>query len=155
MPDSGPGEGHVDHQQTEDWGTTAWWQQCLLPLFNLGNFKKPRRKRNGYVVIKCLFIRKGTGGVTTPQTPPPAYTSSLFVNKCSTGDVTVYSLLLSLSCIEGYECRLCIETFNWIRIFSVKSKDRFSQIFHKFLPKYRVPVGAFNFQNLMGLKLRM
>jgi hypothetical protein len=39
MPDSGPGEGHVDHQQTEEGGTAARREQCLLLLFNLEEFK--------------------------------------------------------------------------------------------------------------------
>jgi hypothetical protein len=74
MPDSGPGEGHVDDQQAEERGTTTSGKQRLLLLFNLGNFLKTRgEKRNGYVVFKCLFIRKGTGGVTIPQTPTPTY----------------------------------------------------------------------------------
>jgi hypothetical protein len=35
MPDSGPGEGHVDNQQAEEGGTAARGEQRLLLLFNL------------------------------------------------------------------------------------------------------------------------
>ncbi len=45
MPDSGPGEGHVDHQQAEEGGTAARREQCLLLLFNLGNFFKNRGEK--------------------------------------------------------------------------------------------------------------
>jgi hypothetical protein len=40
MPDSGPGEGHVDNQQAEEGGTATRREQCLLLLFNLRNLKK-------------------------------------------------------------------------------------------------------------------
>ncbi len=44
MPDSGPGEGHIDHQQTEEGVPTARGEQCLLLLFNLGNLKNRGEK---------------------------------------------------------------------------------------------------------------
>jgi hypothetical protein len=91
MPDGGPGEGHVDHQQTEEGGTAARGKQCLLLLFNLGNFLKTRgEKRNGYVVIKCTFIKKWT----REESRSPRHhqhTSSFFVNKYSKDDVILYS----------------------------------------------------------------
>ncbi len=46
MPDGGPGEGHVDHQQAEEGGTAARGKQCLLLLFNLWNSKKVIQSRN-------------------------------------------------------------------------------------------------------------
>jgi hypothetical protein len=111
MPDSGPGEGHIDHQQAEEGGTAARREQCLLLLFNLGNLKKSMKEitEEKKTVTSSSNVCSWERGREESRSPKHhQHTSGLFLNKYSKDDISVYSLLLLfLSCIEGYACRLC------------------------------------------------